>query len=70
LHSKVAVASGDEKLTEAVVLFVGEDGDEVMEVSGAVRSTVKVVEAGVASVLPAVSFARTSIVCEPAESPV
>jgi hypothetical protein len=39
------------------------------EVSGAKVSTVQVRVAGVASTVPAPSFARTEKVCEPPESP-
>lgn len=65
-HSNVAVASGDEKVKEAEVEFVGEAGPEAIVVSGAVRSIVQVEAAGVASRLPAGSLARALNVCEPA----
>ena len=44
-------------------------GPLVIEVSGALVSTVHVRVAGVASMLPAASFARTENVCEPFASP-
>ncbi len=45
--------------------FVGEDGPEVMVVSGATVSTLNDRPAGVASTLPAASRARTWKVCAP-----
>ena len=54
------------KLAEADPLRV--DGPESIEVFGAVVSTVQVELAGVASMLPAWSIARTSKVCEPSAS--
>jgi hypothetical protein len=53
----------NEKLAAADAL--GLLGDEVMVVFGAAVSTVQVYEAGVASVFPAGSVARTWKVCEP-----
>ena len=50
--------------------FVGADGPEVMLTVGAAVSMVQVRAAGVASVLPDASVARTSNVWLPAESPV
>jgi hypothetical protein len=49
--------------------LLGSAGLTVIEVLGAVRSIVQVCVAGVASVLPAASVARTSKVCEPAARP-
>ena len=65
-HSKVAPASEEnEKLAEVEVVEAA--GWAVIVVSGAVVSTVQVLEAGVASTLPAVSMARTEKVWEPSE---
>ncbi|CAB4913578.1 unannotated protein [freshwater metagenome] len=58
-HWKVDPASVAENVTVAEVFFVAVAGAESIEVSGAVRSTVKVIDAGVASVLPAASVALT-----------
>src|ERR1044071_10462583 len=60
LHSKVAVGSGERnsKVTLAPVIEPTA-GPEVISVSGAVVSTVQVVVAGLASMLPAASMART-----------
>jgi hypothetical protein len=69
-HSKVAVASAEEKLTDAEVVLISLAGAEEIVVSGAVWSTTTVSVAGVASVFPAVSVARTLIVCDPSERPV
>ena len=66
--SKVAPTS-DVNENDADVEFVGLSGRDVMVVSGAVVSIVQVKLAGVASVLPARSVARTSKVCEPAARP-
>jgi hypothetical protein len=68
LHSKVP-ASLESKPKLGPVSFEGSLGLAVMEVLGAVRSIVQVCVAGVASVLPAASVARTSNVCEPALRP-
>jgi hypothetical protein len=57
-----------EKLAFAEPL--GSLGCAVIVVSGAVVSIVQVKLAGEASVLPAVSVARTSKVCEPSARPV
>src|SRR5919106_1377797 len=67
LHSKLEPPSVavNEKLGS--VSLEGSDGAAVMFVFGAVRSIVQVCDAGVASVLPAASVARTSKVCEPAD---
>ena len=69
-HSKVAPVSVavNEKLADAVA--DGSAGCAVMVVSGAPVSTLQVKLAGVASVLPAESVARTENVCEPSARPV
>jgi adenine deaminase len=59
LHSKVLLASVDVKLKLALVLLVVAAGLAVIVVSGAVVSMVQVKLAGVASVLPTASVART-----------
>ena len=66
--SKVAPAS-DVKTKDAAVAFVGSSGPDVMLVCGAVVSIVQVKLAGVGSLLPAASRARTWKVCEPAPRP-
>jgi hypothetical protein len=53
------------KLNGGAVSFVGPDGPPPIAVSGARVSTVNVRAAGVASVFPAASVARTSNVCCP-----
>ena len=58
-HSKVDPVSVEVKLKLALVEFVGLVGVAVIVVSGAARSTVQVKDAGVASVFPAGSIART-----------
>jgi len=58
-HSKVEPDSLELKERSGVVLFDGSVGEESMVVFGAVRSTVHVELAGVESVLPAWSVART-----------
>jgi len=68
-HSKVDPASVDVKLKLAEVAFVGFAGVAVIVVLGAARSIVHVYVAGVASVLPAGSMARTLKVWLPAASP-
>ena len=70
LHWKLAVASGELKLNVGVVSFVGvgSTGPPVKAVFGGVRSTVKLRTAGLASMLPAVSIARTRMLCAPAPS--
>jgi hypothetical protein len=67
LHSKVLAASEEEKAKLASFCFTVPEGPESMVVFGAVvscgggdTSTLKVLEAGVASTLPAASVARTS----------
>jgi len=67
-HSKVAPISLELNWKLGVVSFDGLDGLESIVVFGAVRSTVHVWDAGVASVLPAGSVARTSKVWLPAPS--
>ena len=67
-HSKLELPSEELKLKSGVVLLDGSDGLEPIVVFGAVRSTVQVWLAGVASVLPAASVARTSKVWLPAVS--
>ena len=59
LHSNVAVASGDVNANVAELVLDGFVGFDVIVVSGAVVSIVQVYSAGVASVLPDVSVART-----------
>ena len=68
LHSKVEFGSDEEKVNVALFSRTVPEGPESMVVSGAVVSsgggegtfTVKVLEAGVASTLPAPSVALTS----------
>src|SRR5919106_507091 len=67
LHSKLEPPSEDVNEKLGSVSLEGSEGAAVMFVFGAVRSTVHVCDAGVASVLPAASVARTSKVCEPAD---
>ena len=67
-HSKLEPPSEELKPKSGVVLLDGLDGLESIVVFGAVRSTVQVWLAGVVSVLPAVSVARTSNVWLPAVS--
>src|SRR5207247_917705 len=69
LHWKVEPASVEVNWKLAVVSLVVTDGLTVIAVSGAVTSTVHVNEAGVASVLPTASVARTWKVCEPSATP-
>src|SRR6185295_13503005 len=65
LASNVAVASGEVKETDVVADATVPDGGLVNCVSGATVSTVQVTEAGVGSMLPAASRARTSKVWLP-----
>ncbi|MFP5452314.1 MAG: hypothetical protein ACLGG9_11295 [Thermoleophilia bacterium] len=58
------------KLTAVEVVLITAAGACVIVVCGAVRSTVNDTEAGLASVLPAASVARTSNVCAPSLRPV
>ena len=66
LHSKVELASEEEKVNVALFCFMVPEGPESIVVSGGVVScgggstTLKVLEAGVASTLPAASVALTS----------
>jgi hypothetical protein len=74
LHSKVEPASDEEKANVALFCFMVPEGPESMMVLGGVVScgggtfTVKVLEAGVGSTLPAPSLALTSKVWDPLES--
>src|SRR5262249_30956477 len=70
LHWKVAVPSADENVKCADVALVGLAGllPAAIVTPGGVVSTVKVLDAGVASTLPAGSLARTVKVCEPSAS--
>ena len=63
-------ASVEENVNVAEVLATVPDGPAVIVVSGATVSTVHVRVAGVASVFPAASVARTRKVCEPWARPV
>src|SRR5215210_6804819 len=67
-HSKVEPPSEELNAKVGVVFPDGLEGPESMVVFGAVRSTVQVWPAGVASVLPAASVARTWKVWLPAVS--
>ena len=69
LHSKVEPDSDEVKVNVAVLDERGAPGPLVIEVFGAVLSTVHVRVAGVASTLPAASLARTEKVCEPLARP-
>jgi hypothetical protein len=69
LHSNVAPASADEKPNEAALDATVPLGPAVIEVSGAVVSTVQVRVAGVGSMLPAPFLARVVKVCGPLPSP-
>ena len=60
LHAKVLLAWEEEKVNVALFCLIVPEGPEAMVVSGGVvSSTVKVLEAGVASTLPAPSVALT-----------
>src|SRR6266496_3923271 len=63
-HSKLAPGS-EEKPNDGEALVVSPEGPESIVVSGGAVSTVKLREAGVGSVLPAASVARTRKVWEP-----
>jgi hypothetical protein len=63
-HSKLEPASLEENLKSAVVFAVGSAGPESIVVSGG-RSIVQAWVAGLWSVLPAASVARTAKVCSP-----
>src|SRR6266481_4498361 len=67
-HSKVEPDSLELKVNVGVVLFEGFEGPVSIVVFGAVRSTVQVEPAGVASVFPAASVARTSKLWLPSPS--
>ena len=67
-HSNVDPVSLELKEKVGVVSFDGLEGVEPIVVFGAVRSTVHVCEAGVPSVFPAWSVARTSNVWLPSDS--
>ena len=69
LHSNVLPASVEWNVKLALDEPDGFDGDVSITVSGAAVSTVHVKVAGLASVLPALSVARTSKVCEPSARP-
>ena len=62
------VTSFAENVNCAVVSVVVAGGPDVIVVCGGVVSTDHEAEAGVASTLPAVSFARTANVCAPSAS--
>jgi hypothetical protein len=70
LHSKVLPASVDVKEKLALVWLVGFAGVEVIDVFGGPVSIVQVWLAGVGSVLPTGSIARTCTVWLPSASPV
>src|SRR5918998_2191183 len=67
-HSKAEPDSLELKWNEALVLVVAAGGAVVMVVCGAAVSTVIIRLAGLVSVLPAASVARTSNVCAPSEN--
>src|SRR5258706_3247394 len=69
LHSKATPVSLDVNVKVAVFGLLLPDGPPVIEVFGATVSTVHVLDAGDASVLPVASFARTRNVCEPLARP-
>ena len=58
-HSNMQGGSSQEKLKEASRELLGSGGFESMKVSGAIVSTVQLAFAGVRSLLPARSIART-----------
>jgi hypothetical protein len=70
-HWKLEPVSVEVKLKLALVLVLGFAGEALIDVSGAVVSTLTVheCEAGVASTLPAASRARTWNVCGPFARP-
>lgn len=65
-HSKVVPIWLDEKVNVASVLSVASSGPERMDVSGGAK-TVQLYVAGVGSMLPFVSLARTINSCSPTE---
>ena len=67
-HSKLDPGSEEEKANEGEASLVAPEGPESIVVSGLAVSTVKLGDAGVASVFPTASVARTSNVCEPSAS--
>jgi hypothetical protein len=67
-HSNLAPASEVKEKLALLELVLG-SGPLTIAVSGAAESTIQVKEAGLASVLPAESFARTMNVCEPSARP-
>ncbi len=67
-HSNVPPVSSEENSNVGVSSGVSPDGPALIVVSGSPVSTVKVNEAGVGSVLLAVSMARTWKVCSPSAS--
>ncbi len=69
-HSNVEPPSFESNEKLGAVSFEGSLGCAVMVVSGAAASTVQVKLAGVGSVLPAASVARTSKVCDASLTPV
>ena len=69
LHAKVLPDSVDVKLKLALVLVVDDEGLALIVVSGGVVSMVQEKLAGVESVLPAASVARTWKVWLPADKP-
>ena len=68
LALEVALGSSEENSNVAELELVGSEGPESIVVSGAVVSMVQVLVAGVWSVLPTLSVARTENVCEPSLS--
>ncbi len=64
-HSNVAEASGEENVNDGAVARVSPDGPPVKAAVGAIVSTIQLRVAGVASVLPAASTARTLKECWP-----
>jgi hypothetical protein len=69
-HWKLEPASLEENVKLALVLLVTAGGPESIAVCGALESTVQLWAAGLASVLPAGSVARTWKVCGPELRPV
>ena len=69
LHSNVEPPSVEVNVNVGVLSLVVPSGGDVIVVFGAAVSTVNVRDAGVASVLPAASVARTSNVCDPSVRP-
>ena len=67
-HSNVVLASLEENVNVGVAMLIAPLGPLSITVSGAAVSTVNVRVAGVGSVLPAISVARTENVCSPSGS--